>query len=95
MSPCFFDKSGDRRTDNTFITDPTKRDEFYVPCRTVCGNGILDIEEECEPFESLFIADKTPFDNKCLWDVPKEGRYPFCSNQCLCKEGWERNPAFK
>lgn len=34
MNPCFW--------------TPTGMDLDFEPCRTICGNGFLDIEEECE-----------------------------------------------
>ena len=78
--------------DDAYIedADPDIISEFYVPCRTVCGNGILDIEEECEPYANLLIRDKSTYFKTCNWDVPDKGdAYEFCSEQCMCKEGWE------
>ena len=95
MNPCFWTDAGEER-ENTFITDANPLvqaaliDEFWVPCRTVCQNGVLDIEEECEPFEDLIDVGGT-----CLWEVTNPGtQYEYCSDTCMCKEGWEINPDF-
>lgn len=73
MNPCFWTDAGEER-ENTFITDANPLvqaaliAEFWVPCRTVCQNGVLDIEEECEPFEDLIDVGGT-----CLWEVTNPG----------------------
>lgn len=87
MNPCFWNADGDVIEEATlaagFDTD------YYVPCRTVCQNGVLDIEEECEPFQDLMDAGDT-----CLEGVAKGVQYEYCSETCMCKEGWEINPDF-
>lgn len=100
MNPCFWTKNGNVRPDTFIPVENTDRvdllKKFHVPCRTVCGNGILDIEEECEPYSGLLKYTKNTYFDGCLWDRPKKEKdhYSFCSDQCMCKEGWERNPDY-
>lgn len=85
MDPCFWTDAGDVREALELTNNGNPG-----PCRTVCQNGILDIEEECEPFEDLIAVG-----SGCLASVSDPGdQYEYCSDTCMCKDGWEINPNY-
>ena len=72
MNPCFWDEFG-----NEIVS----REDGTEPCRTVCGNGNLDIGEDCEPVSYFDYANPT-INVGCHADIEDEVNlnvYPFCS----------------
>lgn len=94
MNPCFW--------------TPTGIDSDFEPCRTICGNGFLDIEEECERLKWNTAAagtltgiqedvciDYDQINDPDSYTIFQDSyNKDYCSDSCQCKAGWEINPAF-
>jgi len=90
MNPCYWTPSG-RKTVTT-VSGAT-----IEPCRTICGNGFLDIEEECERIDqeaNEIYLDRDECINEDAWTPALYGDKPsttvpgdvtskvYCSESC-------------
>lgn len=102
MNPCYWTIEGPTSV------SPTDGSTVY-PCRTICGNGFLDIEEECERIDVGSTEQYLANNSICInptWSSSLFGDKPsttapgdltskvYCSESCQCKDGWEINPSF-
>jgi len=75
MNPCYWTVEGRKN-----VTVPGNNE--IKPCRTICGNGFLDIEEECERIDQegteVYLARDTCIDE--TWTYKLYGDKPGSTN---------------